>query len=79
MELVLRQWAHLEKHKDVPGREEILVSGSRLGLVPVCFSLFSSQEVLFSIVSVFCQIWEFPREWLLGECGFFVLKFVSKQ
>lgn len=38
MELVLRQWAHLEKHKDVPGREEILVSGSRLGLVPVCFS-----------------------------------------
>ena len=31
------------------------------------YFLFSSQEVLFSIVSVFCQIWEFPREWLLGE------------
>ena len=43
------------------------------------YFLFSSQEVLFSIVSVFCQIWEFPREWLLGECGFFLLKLVSKQ
>ena len=44
MELVLHQWGHLEKYKDVPGWEEILASRSPMRIGSCVLSLCSIRE-----------------------------------